>query len=506
MVKRYLYKLVMFVGMYSCCISCNGYLEEMPQNKLKPTTTDDFDQLLAKAYITKPVLPYLELMTDNIVYDQANRISWAANTADAYLGAFMWNDAIETTMGEGDMAFETFYNSIYNTNVVIENIDDATSVVLDESVAATTRGNIKGEAYALRAFDYFYLVNLYAPYYDPATSATTPGIPINLRTEAEDKAYTRESLEKVYEQIVSDLKEGIRLMEEYPVANKSKMKFSPLAAKALLARVYLYMQEWDLAIEQAESVIKENPAIFDLRAYGENPEIYSDKVVSWSKAVYGVSCLNMKNENVLFVTGMNEYFRILGTNNYLTSFAVNESLQNSYDPGDVRKYYFMRRIVIGDAGQSRILSVKNGYFREILDAEYNLVISAEYGFVRVLRTEEMYLILAEAYAHKADGLSTAVHYLNTLREYKFRVGDYKALNETDYNQQTLLEKIALERRLEFCFEEHRWFDLRRTTRPEMTHTGLDNAQGKLQKDDPRYVLQIPKKELNVNPEIGANPR
>ncbi|MFR5658878.1 MAG: RagB/SusD family nutrient uptake outer membrane protein [Butyricimonas faecihominis] len=223
--RKYLYRLMMFVGVCAFCVSCNGYLEEMPQNKLKPTTTDDYNQLLAKAYITQTVLPYLEILTDDVVYDQANRISWADNGADAYIGAFLWYDDIEVTMGGGDIAFETFYNSIYNTNVVIENIDDATGVVLDEGEVAITRGNVKGEAYALRAFDYFYLVNLYAPYYDPVTCETTPGIPINLRTEAEDKAYMRASLKEVYEQIVSDLKEGIRLMEEYPIANKSKMKF-----------------------------------------------------------------------------------------------------------------------------------------------------------------------------------------------------------------------------------------------------------------------------------------
>ena len=45
-----------------------------------------------------------------------------------------------------------------------------------------------------------------------------------------------------------------------------KTRFSALAAKALLARVYLYMQDWDLAIEQAKEVMANNPALFDLRA------------------------------------------------------------------------------------------------------------------------------------------------------------------------------------------------------------------------------------------------
>ena len=117
--------------------------------------------------------------------------------------------------------------------------------------------------------------------------------------------------------------------------------------------------------------------------------------------------------------------------------------------------------------------------------------------------------MAEAYAHKPNGISTAVGYLNTLREMKFRVSDFETngkLKPEDFSQETLLETVWKERRLEFCFEEQRWFDLRRTTRPSMTHQGLVADPAVLKENDLRYVLQIPQKELSVNPEIGANPR
>ena len=44
MKKRLLYMLVVLGGIFSG--SCESYLEEVPQNKLKPNTTDDYDQLL----------------------------------------------------------------------------------------------------------------------------------------------------------------------------------------------------------------------------------------------------------------------------------------------------------------------------------------------------------------------------------------------------------------------------------------------------------------------------
>ncbi|MFR6383545.1 MAG: RagB/SusD family nutrient uptake outer membrane protein, partial [Odoribacter splanchnicus] len=90
----------------------------------------------------------------------------------------------------------------------MENIDQAAGMELNEVNVERTRQNIKGEAYALRAYSHFYLVNLYAKPYDPETCATDPGIPLNLSTAAEDKAYTRNSVKEVYDLIVEDLKEG----------------------------------------------------------------------------------------------------------------------------------------------------------------------------------------------------------------------------------------------------------------------------------------------------------
>ena len=345
---------------------------------------------------------------------------------------------------------------------------------------------------------------MYAPPYDPATSSTTPGIPINLETSADDKPYTREMLDKVYEQIVDDLKKAIPLMEENYV-NVKKNRFSPIAAKALLARVYLYMQEWDLAIEQAEDVIGSNSSLFDLRDEGENPIIYNENPLSYMSEdnVPGIGYLSEKNTNVLFVNGINELYMILGGNTAQSVFYPSEDLYRAYSAGDVRKYYFMRRNT-----RSRIRYLKNRYYR-VVTINFVDQLSSEYGYTRVMRTEEMYLILAEAYAHKPNGISTAVGYLNTLREMKFRVSDFETngkLKPEDFSQETLLETVWKERRLEFCFEEQRWFDLRRTTRPSMTHQGLVADPAVLKENDLRYVLQIPQKELSVNPEIGANPR
>ena len=64
MKKRLLYMLVVLGGIFSG--SCESYLEEVPQNKLKPNTTDDYDQLLNYGYLTEQVVPYLDILSDDV--------------------------------------------------------------------------------------------------------------------------------------------------------------------------------------------------------------------------------------------------------------------------------------------------------------------------------------------------------------------------------------------------------------------------------------------------------
>lgn len=507
--KKRLYIIIFLLG--AVFGSCNSYLEEVPQNKMKPSTVDDYEQLLNRGYISEQVMPYLDALSDDVTLYPELQESFS-KTADVYMGAYMWYSSHETSMPGGDRAFAAFYQSAYYANLVIENIDQAegTNEGMEQS-----KSNLKGEAYALRAYSYFYLVNLYAKPYIPETCATDPGVPVNTTTIVKDQAYLRSSVKEVYTLIAEDLEEGIRLMEENPIDRGTKLRLNALAARTLLARVYLYMQQWDLAIEQAETVIKRNPTLFDLRAeYDKNPEINSDELFYsggwWSPGeLPGTDYLSIDNSNVLFVNGLTENIPLLARISIQTSFGVSTDLYDSYtESGDIRRNYFFRKATdFTSSGEvETCLFAKNRYI------EYPFVgmdfgINGTTGYSRVIRTEEAYLTLAECYAHKPDGLATAVEYLNTMRQVKFLQDDYEELNAGDYTAESFIEKVWLERRLELAFEGHRWFDLRRTTRPAMgERSGFGDAKASLVKDDPRYVLQIPRKELDVNPEIGVNPR
>lgn len=497
MKNRYLIFLIVgWLGIVA--VACESYLEEAPQNKLKPATTDDYDQLLNKAYIGQQIMPYLDILSDDVDLIASDHVREDPDEGDEMLAAYMWQDNHEVTMKSGDQAFNKWYQTIFYTNVILENIDHAIGMELDEASVVRTRNNIKGEALALRAYAYFFLVNLYARPYDPVTCAEEPGVPLIKSTGAEDKAYPRNSVKEIYDLMVADLKDAVKLMEEYPREKAAKYKFDALSAKAMLARVCLYMQEWDLAIEYASEVIAGNPAIFNLHEFGKTMDLGNN-----TNAYYGTDYLAKDNENILFVSGVNELLPALSMRPEFTTFSVNKQLGEIYEEEDVRRVYFM---FTSSQNTSVGWRIKLTYGKNRQVALMYPMMGDTFGYTRVIRIEEMYLILAEAYAHKADGMYEAIGYLNQLRVEKFRQGKYTDLKAADFTPQSLLEFVWLERRKELCFEGHRWFDLRRTTRPEMKRIGYDNQEAHLLKDDPRYVLQIPQRELNVNPQIGMNPR
>ena len=123
----------------------------------------------------------------------------------------------------------------------------------------------------------------------------------------------------------------------------------------------------------------------------------------------------------------------------------------------------------------------------------------------VLRISEAYLNRAEAYAHEKDGRVAALADLNKLR--RNRIVGYTDVEITDAT--TLLEEIRLERRKELCFEEQRWFDLRRYGMPSISHRFRAKKTDPwkvytLKEKDPLYTLPIPNEAILQNRLLEQN--
>lgn len=123
------------------------------------------------------------------------------------------------------------------------------------------------------------------------------------------------------------------------------------------------------------------------------------------------------------------------------------------------------------------------------------------------RSAEIYLIAAEAAAHREGQLSRAKEYLKQLMEKRLTPEYYaeKAAAVDAMNQAQVIAEIADERARELALEGHRWFDLRRTTRPEIAkeYTDLDGVRqtAVLRENDARYTIRFPQEATENNPNL-----
>ena len=177
----------------------------------------------------------------------ADDVTWNGTSTGSTFKLYDYSRNIASSTTE--YTWELGYRVIGNCNKIIEIIQG----LGNESTREQTI--MMGENYYLRALSYFLLVNEYAQPYSKSLTLHL-GVALNLTSDPNDLPQSRSTVAEVYDQVVLDLKDAITYLTlQQGETPKSNIYATKEAAEALLARVYLYMENWDGAWEMANKVI-----------------------------------------------------------------------------------------------------------------------------------------------------------------------------------------------------------------------------------------------------------
>lgn len=483
--KRILKFSLLCLGLL-CVSGCKDMLDIKPVHSMIPKTLQDFEAVLLGGYPRADFFVKTEMLTDNI-YVNMNADILPSKDQE------LWITFAPSMLQPGvlsDPYWGQMYRSIYYANTVFDYMKTFTP----QEGESQLYEQILGEAHALRAFGYFYLINFYADVYS-SENLQLPGVPLSLTAEDVTETAsnnTRASIEKVWQQIVSDIEEGSRLLSGKRISDR--YRFSHNTLQLFRARVALMMGDHEKAISYAGKVI-ENYPLADL----------SGLEAKIAKGLSGV--LNYQfgfvdtevNKELMFFTG--------GRSNFNPFYYSTGSIKPSEELLNLTKRYgemtdYRQLIYDSFEEPNTAQSIKVGKTLYKMYASQDLM----WYFVS-FKASEAYLIRAEANArlgHKDLALSD----INALLKSRMRADHLVELKPEDFNQDTeVLNRVLDERRLELAFDGGlRFMDLRRLGKPQIQHTYRDAQVYTLEKNDPRYILQIPPSETENSPDMPINPR
>lgn len=373
--------------------------------------------------------------------------------------------------GEETEAVGYIWRYIYEALANVNNIIEYQPSLLSEFPGQSDELNrIMAEALFLRALGHFDLCRVYAQPYNYSDDASHMGVPIVLSVPGSDDNLPRNSVAEVYDQIIADLESSLEYFDG--VSAREDYYASPNADYALLSRVYLYMEEWDKVIEYATRVIEDVPL-----SYGDD---YT--------GMYNT--LNPGDENILRLNGTLKSSDLKSF--YLPTAPVAVPEDKLIDLFDESNDIRLELLTDGDGS-----NVCWKYYITADVTEEN-----EHYDPFVLRCSEMYLNRAEAYLN-SNMLSEAAADIKAIiaRGLQVDVSDI-VLSET---YEDLATTIKNERAKELCFEGHRFFDITRWKQDLVRSESTNSSVQLLSYPNDLFVLPIPQKEMDTNPNMVQNP-
>lgn len=448
---------IMYLVFVFYFFSCKKFVDvELTGSRITEQVTFADDNTASSAIVGL----YFDLSTSNIGSGSSNSLSRLSSLSSDELYDFYRNansvefeiNAIKPENTDVYGLWNALYKSIFNANAILEGLSQS------NTLSSTVKEQLYGEALFVRAFCHFNLVNFFGDV--PLVNSTD--YKINSSLARTDKS-------AIYSFIINDLSEAkIKLSSDY--VGGSKTRVNAQAASAMLAKVHLYIEDWEKAAQYATEAI-DDPKYAIVTGMRDVFLIGSQEAI-WQIAPPDPR--NITDEAFFYVTTSSPRGLVL-RKEFAESFATTD-LRFATWVGSVvangENVYFPYKYTLQDAS----LPIK----------EYSAI----------LRLAEQYLIRAEARAHLED-IDGAVADLDKIRG---RAGlSSIAEDMPDIDQETLLTSIETERKFELFTEwASRWFDLKRTGRAEAV---LSSLKPGFTINDELYPL--PAQERSRNPKLGS---
>ena len=493
----------LFIGMFGvlCLSSCNSELLET-----EPTDAMSGSTFMSDA--TKALVPL------NGIYRSMYSAGWSTtgNTHQCFgisaynlMAEVMGDDFIMGAQGSGWFWFDAAYNvkgryassawRSYDLWMAYYTwIANANYIIAAEETMGGSQEDVAyviGQAYAIRAYSYFMLAQIFArnynyqndpcvPIYNEPTSTTTTGQP-------------RSTVAQVYTQIDNDINKAVELLAKSP-AQRHPSHMSYAVALGIKSRIALVEEKWDDALNAAKAAITASgKKIIDVSSFMGNNSVDQGNVMWGAQIVSdqaGMYASLMAHMSVDVAYGQR------------APKQISSWLYNRMAPNDARRAWW-------DPNDATYSSA-NGFIQKKFDFSDLQTWTGDYIWMRV---EEMYLNAAEAACHKGDD-ATAKQYLNTLMAKRVpgydtaKTGNALATITTDETG-SLLEEILLQRRIELWGEDGRIYTIRRLHQGFVRTSAngwpsglLLSSEGKADaaKDPASYlwVLTIPQAEFDGN--------
>ncbi len=508
MKRIYLILLILGLGLFP---ACDDYLETNPTDRVSgPVIFDTAES--AEAAI-------------NGVYRMMYTAGWSQNwamenmgiTAISLVGSLMGEDHIMMSVGSGWFYFDYAYDvrgdyvhksgRAYGTwNLLYTLVSNVNYIIANEATIGGDPAKVKsivGQAYAIRAFAYFNLIQFYQQTYKGNENA--PGVPLYTEpTTSESEGKSRGTVQEVYTQINSDIATAIDLLDQAKLPQMHPSHIDYYVANGFKARIDLVQERFQEAADAASQALSK-PGLSKVLSVNQLGGFNNARLgnVLWGLEVTADQ-----------TSGWASFFSHLdgdgGGYGARAPHAVSNWVYNQMPNSDSRKASWFQPFI---PAASEIIGTSIRSYSQLKFKFQDA--TTRTGDYILMRAEEMILIRAEALARldRYSEARTQLLELGSMRDANYAARLAGFTNAKTYNSNTtaplttLMDEILFQRRVELWGENSRLFDLQRLKLGFIRTFDGNNHTSRLATKNTsagsrEFVSPIPQSEFDGNPNMG----